>query len=247
MNGKFEDQLAQLAFGDITGAEAARIEAQAAKDPQARRMLATYRSLKGGLGDLADVPDDQLSKDRLRHAILMSGLKPKADEKASPWGWLWMPATGALVAAGLMMFNGQRGAGEPMVALGNLEAGADRVALNAPTFEFASSGYTPKLEVKKTVASNVQKPKTRRANTPPQELATVELVDFGSSHNYKTDLMVSIDKESRLPTQSVEEPEMNEPSSASSNIVIIENNRDESTGAYRATEVGTASNVLIGG
>ena len=55
---KFDDKLAQLAFGDLSPEEARRIEAQANADPEAARMLDTYRSMKAGLRDLAEAPDD---------------------------------------------------------------------------------------------------------------------------------------------------------------------------------------------
>ena len=117
MNGKFEDKLAQLAFGDLSPDEAARIEAQAKNDPEALHALNTYVGMRAELRDLKDVPQDQLSKERLRDAILAQGLKPGAEKKSRPWAWAWMPlATGALVFALMISRGPTPSSGEPSVS-----------------------------------------------------------------------------------------------------------------------------------
>ncbi|MEZ0325726.1 MAG: anti-sigma factor [Fimbriimonas sp.] len=251
MNGKFDEKLAQLAYGELSPEEAARIEAQVAKNPEALQVLATYRSMKGGMGDLMDIPEDQLSKDRLRNAILMQGLKPQP-EKASPLGWLWMPATAFLLAAGVMMFNPRGTGGDPVVAVGEKDIPTERVVINPPK-SFNKIGSTTKKHapIKNTVVATNDAPRQftqDRRLRRRDEMAEVELVDFGTPRP-EYHLWVNNDRDSKI-TSSVPTVEMDPPSQAtesSNSIVIIEDNRDESTGAYRATEVGTASNVLIGG
>ena len=248
MNGRFDEKLAQLAFGELSPEEAARVEAQVASNPEAIKVLATYRSMKGGFRDLTDIPEDQMSKERLRNAILMQGLKPQV-EKANPLGWLWMPATAFLLAAAIMMFN-PRGGGEPVVAVGEKDLPSETVVLNtSSSFKVVQKKTTPK----KTMVAVSDTPKRtvlRRSTRNGDEIAEVELKPFESTPHRWNDLQANNNPNSRIaPTPSVSNPEMDPQPETKGNatIVIIEDNRDESTGAYRATEVGTASNVLIGG
>ncbi len=249
MNGKFDEKLAQLAFGELSPDEAARIEAQAATNPEALKVLATYRSMKGGMGDLMEIPEDQFSKDRLRNAILMQGLKPQP-EKASPLGWLWMPATAFLLAAGVMMFNPRSPSGEPMVAVNDTDI-PSRVVVIKPPKGFKVNA-TPKKQPKQEQKTLVVRNETPRQSTrnrdvrQDEELAQAEL-NFGTTLPQRN-FLVQNDPEARIPAMPAAESRVSTDSgSTSAAIVIIEDKRDESTGAYRATEVGTASNVLIGG
>ncbi len=249
MKGKFDEKLAELAFGDLSPKEAERIEAQASMDPEAMRVLSTYRSMKGGMGDLMDIPEDQLSKDRLRNAILMQGLKPKP-EKASPLGWLWMPATAFLLAAAVMLFNPQGSGGDPVVAVSEKDVPSNFVAIKPLTsFNFGTLSAGTASEEKEAPKSIVvaqsqqsEPPVRRKRIRNNEELAKVELKGFG--------LIASNHQAPRITITTVPDPEMSPETEASAPptpIVIIEDNRDVSTGAYRAIEVGSSSNVLIGG
>jgi hypothetical protein len=207
--------------------------------------------MKGGFQDLTDIPDDQLSKDRLRNAILMQGLKPQP-EKASPLGWLWMPATAFLLAAGLMLFN-PRGGSDPVVAVGEKDLPGETIVLKEPSgFKLEPAPKKSNTSKRTLLATNDAPKRVIRQNRVRQEeeFAEVELQPFESSINGEE--IPWNDGGMRPPTPSVDETEASQPvahaaPATSTPIVIIEENRDESTGAYRATEVGTASNVLIGG
>lgn len=99
MNRKFEDKLVRLAFGETGPRESSALERKVQSDPEAARALEEYQSLKTGLNLLTEIPPDQLSKERLRDAILGQGLKPLPVESPSPrFGWAWMPVSAAALA-----------------------------------------------------------------------------------------------------------------------------------------------------
>ena len=254
MNGKFEDKLAQLAFGELSPAEAAHVEAQAAKDPEALRTLATYRSMKGGFAGMRDVPEDQMSKERLRDAILAQGLKPQPAEQGSRFGWLWMPATAfVLAAAAMALMNGPRNSAGPNIVMDTSKLSTPPVTMPEPSiFKGHTAPVAKKSAAKNTVVvRNETRPRIRHTvdtSVGEEDLVPLEL-DFETPFpdmDLRKVLVAGKDPDARQPIMSV--ADTNDSSvPASTPIVIIEDNRDESTGAYRATEVGTATNVLIGG
>ncbi len=71
MKKRLEDQLLELAFDPRQDSIPAEIEA----DPAAHMRLNEYRTMKSALGQLRDIPEHQLSTERLREALLHQGLK----------------------------------------------------------------------------------------------------------------------------------------------------------------------------
>lgn len=106
MRKKFEEELAMLAFGDVDAESARRLELQTQADPDASETFQTYCRMKDELRSLCDdVPADQLSKERLREAILTRGLR---EHKPAPrFGWLWMPAAAAVLAFSFVALKGR--------------------------------------------------------------------------------------------------------------------------------------------
>lgn len=280
MNGKFEEKLAQLAFGDMSSEEAARIEAQVQKNPEAARHLAEYREMRGGLRAMADIPDHQLSNERLREAILARGLnsQPVEDRPARRGfgaGWVWMPV--AACALGFFLISTRHKAvpaGGPVIELGNTVAatsmGDGRFAFNdKPSDVFASKRGTAS-EIKPTApsASSAQtsaiatpvvsmEPSSRRhmarnrvrhseteRNGDPLFTSDSTLVapNWGSSP-------ITTPVEPPKAPKPIEKPKHDDSQVAENSgpIVLINSDTDADTGAPTATEVGTASNVVIGG
>src|SRR5690349_10801263 len=131
MNRKLEDAMVRLAFGDVTPEESAALEREAQHDPEAARALASYRRMREGLKDLHEIPEDQLSKERLRHAILSQGLRPKP--VPSGRSWLWMPAAAATLAFGMILMRG--GTNSPEVSIVG-SAGGSVATNSAPKIDF---------------------------------------------------------------------------------------------------------------
>src|SRR5687768_3632873 len=118
MNRRLEEELLQTAFGEASPEEMALLESRVMSDPEAAKALRTYQFMKEGLKDLGDVPEHQLSTERLRHAILEQGLKPKR-ESGNPFVWLLMPAAVAALAF-VVVFNRPQSSGPstgPSVAI----------------------------------------------------------------------------------------------------------------------------------
>lgn len=106
MRKKIEEELAKLAFGDLDADTARRLELQTQADPEATKTFESYCRMKNELRSLCtDVPDDQLSKDRLREAILTRGLKEH--KPVSRLSWLWMPAAAAVLAFSFVALKGR--------------------------------------------------------------------------------------------------------------------------------------------
>jgi hypothetical protein len=248
MNGKFEEKLAELAFGDLSPEDAKRIEAQAMADPEAARALIEFRTMRSGLKDLHDVPEDQMSKERLRDAILAQGLKPQPERSPSPFGWLWMPATAAVLAAAFMLMRGGPSV-EPTIVVDNSSVPDQRVALNTKP-SVSDPVETPKVAVVRkpvvkteptTTVVRRERPRRKRKAMEPK----MEFVEFSSAPQGYIARNDSKPDITRLPNTSVATETSSEPQDGPP-IVMIEDNRDTTTGAFKATEVG-ASNVLIGG
>lgn len=112
MKRQDEEKLIQIAFGEGTqGLEAALSELKG--DKESAEFLANYHSLSTDLKLLRDVPECQLSKERLRDAILASGLEKKTQSPA--WlQWTWMPAVAAAIIC-VGFFLKQGGKSEPRI------------------------------------------------------------------------------------------------------------------------------------
>jgi hypothetical protein len=265
MNGKFEEKLAQLAFEDMTSEEAARIEAQAGSNPAALQALAEFRDMREGLRGLAEVPEHQLSNERLRDAILARGLHPepvKDSARGFGAGWLWMPVAALSLGFGLMMLRPHKAADATVVMPGdNVTASRFDISLPEPNDLFKPREFAP-------MAKNESSPKEEAR--PSMTLASSKQTDSKSRvahrsrrHNpmftddykpikvsWKAPEVVAGNKADKPnPKPPTEAPKETYVASKTDNspIVLIDTNPDAATGAPTATEVGTASNVLIGG
>jgi hypothetical protein len=260
MNRRVEDAMLRLAFGDVSPEEAAMLERESATNPEAARTLATYRQMRDGLRDLHDIPQDQLSKERLRHAILSSGLKPEPTRTQR--SWLWMPAAAAVFAIGLSMVrNMPNQSGQPTILEGN---GSPVATTVVPPFERATPESTEaaRPSVKGPVATNdvFADPDdfVGVESTPPvsRRRASAKVRDEAASVIDTKDLVSYV-----LPNTSEEkvqgpDPMPSQPARFADNrsgsaeeppIIIIESQKDGSTGAQKATEVGSATNVITSG
>lgn len=269
MNRKIEDKLIELAFGDLDSHEGARLEAIAAADPEAREALEAYRAMRFGLRDLSEVPADQLSKERLRNAILGQGLKPASAR--SPWReWLWMPAAACLVAFGLMVFRQNQTVGTPEIVVGNFEPSqvspyfdplvdplqeAAKVAAALPA---ASENLdTPQVAARPARPTLRRRTRIEAPSTERRGAGTGLVADLGSAGTnivLAGNIVVPVNIEAAKVDGGMggaadagnlvrprEGTAVNPPS-----IVLIEETKDVETGAFRAVEV-KESNVVIGG
>jgi len=266
MNGKFEEKLAQLAFGDLSPEEAAQVEAQVSRNPEASQALADYRDMCGGLRSLAAVPEHQLSNERLRNAILTQGLRTKPEEKPSKGfgaGWIWMPVAACAMGFALITMR-SKPAGDPQIFMGN--AGANLSAKAEPLRSLFPEGIGSVL-TKATTTPKKANPMMRLAMNAgsdesdprnlPREKREKRFTDDATALKHpnwgpitpnpdedpSTRMAFNNDPKATNAAQNA----ASQPVAMSSPIVLIDSNPDSETGAPVATEVGTASNILIGG
>ncbi len=261
-----------LAFGDLDPKEASELEARAQSDPEAAKLVAAYREISSGLRGLRDVPEDQLSNERLRSAILEQGLKPKSTP-GGVWGWLWMPPVACALAFGLIMLRGRTAPSAPRI-VSNFDvpsaqkpAGDNDVPLIVRLpHQTPVAATKPKQAVKQAaerpnedfrVAAWRRHARERRRSAPEKSpyyaMASspgtvfagnivVPLSVKPSSDGTSAD--VSTDPQTGS-TQVVVHEQAKPPSAGP--IILIDQQRDSATGAQKATEVSTPDNVIVGG
>jgi hypothetical protein len=276
MKRDMEDRLVRLAFGDVGPEEAAELERDARSDPDASARLAEYRRLKADLRSLHEVPDDQLSSERLRHAILNQGLRSERPAR-SRFGWLWMPAAAAAIAFALITIRLPGTTGDPLFVMGERPVASpeipwdlgDGVALAFPGGEF---DFGPSVQEPVAAAQPEENPPVRRTvvvsnrrpASPPRTSSTSS--SSARAEEQKNDLLAPDRAPDRvaanppsagtggggigsLATAESGDQKRAEALGASSGgptLVIIEPVRDQQTGAWKATEVENANNVVIG-
>lgn len=258
MNRKLEDKLVDLAFGELTPEDAVRVEAATARDHQAAHLLSAYRDLKGDLKLLADIPEPQISTDRLRDAILSSGLQQAPKETpANSRRWLWMPAGACVLAFAAVMLRGQFAqSGEPHLV--GLDSVASRVSLPEPQPFSAMTKSVDRIQAK-IVATQTQ------AKQEPIVAATTRRQRRHHVRGYLASRMNNAaDKSPSNETLVIKAPPIDggaalnasneyamenksDKTSSSGPIVLIADDKDAGTGTQLATEVQSASNVLVGG
>lgn len=244
MNRKLEDQLVRLSFGDLTPEEAAKLHEQISSDPEARRTVDEWKSLKSDLRMLSDVPPHQLSNERLHHAILNQGLQPRPS--GSPLGWLWAPVTVGLLAFTLTVMRMKQN--EPTIpgagSSGQIVLGPDikppksiSPIIESPKPQVVTrndqSDEQDLLESAAESAPVVSSPSKRSRPHAKASAAGPRLAAIGSAIAKKIDEVQSQDELALVP--------------APSTLVLIANDSDNDTGAKKATEVDSPADVLISG
>lgn len=255
MNGKFEEELLQAAFGDLSDEEVSRVEREALADPVAAKAYASYREMRDGLRSLRDVPDHQLSTERLRHAILGQGLKPSR----RGWQFGWLMPIGAL-AVGLFAFYAldlQRTATLEMATIDRkARSTVAKVADTNSGIESIVKEFNPKFDVANpeaydgTVSADVLRSSGKRSGFRSNKgggkfVIRVSSEPYGPVPDVQPS--ASVAKLASSGPSSRDAFAGGGPEAAESGIVVIEAERDGLTGANRATEVDSSRNVVIGG
>ena len=264
MGAHSEDQLARLAFGDLSDAESVALESQASLDPHLQKTLSEYRSIREGLRSLANVPDHQLSNERLRDAILGTGLRPKP-VRTMDFSWLWMSGAAAALAVGLMVIlHRGRSMNPELVGLDNPMGLAASTPFSSNPFASTSStgAMVAKVRAPKKIeqpahsvlvallpAPHVRHHRLHRTHDVSNDglLATIFSGDTSTVNTKEAPVATSQIPSGSTPaglTTADLKPVDNNPAPS---VVVIEPDKDQNTGAQRATEIGTPSNVVVGG
>lgn len=242
-----EDRLIELAYGELSPQEAEQLRASAENDPRLAATLRSYCEMREGLSALKEVPEMQLSCDRLRDAILAGGLK---EPRFQGWSWLAAPA---LVAAafGITLLVRRPATVLPLgTSIAQVDTKSAPVELSPEVGSFNATSPLGTIEFKEAQATKpvtIQKPRAPRttvvSTAGPKTTLGVE-----KSEAAKLDAA----SPAKIMSGSAEAPSMamdkgTAPEMQTAALIIIESERNGETGALNATERETASNVVIGG
>lgn len=160
MNKKQEDQLIQMAFSETSPAEASRLSAFITGNDASATVAHSYQRMRDDLESLKEVPDDQMSNERLREAILKSGLISASGGSVLGLIWnRWLPTAvlAACAVVGTVWYIGQSGGSSVAEPSAKFDVGsvASRTTSNPKRILKAAS---PSLQVvaKRTPISTVK-------------------------------------------------------------------------------------------
>lgn len=252
MNRKREEELIRLAFGDLHGVDADQAVNDASNDPVAAETLRAYRQLRAELKSLGSVPAPQMSKEMLRDRLLVAGLRPGR----SGWGWAWGLAP---LAAGILgfMFMTRGNTEVPRIPSSSVAMVTPTIAaeplLKAPSAEpiqppvsvASLEATTPRVNRKSVRLA--KRPSGAKRNDPTMTMA-MSMVNAPPKANATmgsgvVPIAMSDSMESKKEALTASTP-VDE--SVNTAIVLIQPDKDQETGANRATEI-SSSNVVIGG
>jgi len=251
MNGKFEEKLARLAFGDLTPEEAERMEGKVQSNAKAAQALTEFRQIRAGLRDLAEVPEHQLSNERLRQAILARGLEPepiKERRAGRDFGWLWMPVAAAILGVAIMNVKPRAAAHTAEIVMNPSLVKSSIPSAPPINITFKEE---PRYAMNDTVKSAATEP-----HIGPRSASGVSR---GGSRRHidrfspgTQDINVNWNPPEKFKLEDVAEnatPNKDTLLTDNTNppIMLIGSTPDTETGAPTATEVGSASHVVIGG
>lgn len=254
-----EDKLIELAFGEISAEEAETLQHGAQADPHLAETLRTYSEMREGLSALRDIPEMQMSCDRLRDAILAGGLKQK---RFVNWSWLAAPTVVAAAAFGITMLMHKPSVAVPGngIVMGKESPNTSGpVALNIPKNEgeFSSSfdsktflgnfGASPKedgIDRSEPTLRVVHQTGSRRAVRSGSSTEGPLFDKFPKKN-------LNFAPHEAAPLSGTSGPEMGaqpamDAALTTASVIVIQPEETSGTGAQKATEVAN-SNVVIGG
>lgn len=172
---KREDELIELAFGELDSAIADQVRQSC--DESSRKVLAEYEAMCQGLKQLGDIPEMQLSNQRLRDAILQAGLKPGETRKPIfNWNLLAWPVAACLAVSLFVNLNSRNNPVPPAVVVQN--TAADSAVLNP--------NYSAKSEPKILSLDPTLNPELLAKNPEVTEAPTTPPVVVASANTSKT-------------------------------------------------------------
>lgn len=251
-----EDRWIELAFDELSGPNADELRRLAETDPQAAETVRSYAAIREGLAGLRNVPEMQVSCDRLRDAILAGGLR---EPRPSWWTWLAIP-TAVAASAFLLTLALRQPNTVPVVAVSAVgtpnmqptmvptlerspqpafDALASRTVgspLGDVKFDLGKSDVQPALKPTPRAITTSRGKKERAA--PPKAESRIARREVDVAPRPSVDL---------APMGLTAEGSGATADPGANTIIFISSDQDNVTGTQRATEVESVSNVVIGG
>ncbi len=235
---KKRDQAIQYGFDELSDDEMQTLQARYQSDPEFAKEASRYRKIKHDLASMRDIPECQLSVDRLRDAIFKSEMKSRRGSLGSSITWAPL---GTLAFAALAWFViGKTGSNEGTVAkpteLQNIVAKNDEVVM-PPDFLGELPAYSEPYHANSSERIiEAATPRKRRV------LLTRRFAVPGKQVHSERDIVAL------KPDVQPHEQEHLEPLVAKSGpVVVISDDQNSENGAAKANEVETTSHVVFGG
>lgn len=251
MKKRLEDRIIELAFEERDEAAVSEI----ASRPEAAARLREYRAMRAALGQLRELPDHQLSTQRLRDALLHQGLKHR---RAFPWQALSYGATAcALFACAFVVSREIRRADAPLPRVVSQPAasapdfstffGAPSVASADTASAGAATGVSTHPAVHRThMRAAVPEDRDVAVVDRPNAVRLVSEPSSPSPKEAKPDTAAQSGPSGHAaPSPAVRRPA--ETSPLSNAMVLIQSSTDANTGLDTAQEVSANGDVLVGG
>jgi len=259
MKPRDEENLINLAFGELSEEEATRLEQSVRANPKASRALSGYERLKKDLVLLKDIPELQISTERIRGAILGQGLKQR--NHAARWGWILVPGLAAALMFGLMLNRPQSEPQNqalqvvpfkhPVLVVKN---DPNPVVLMNTEIDPTNVGYSfsPDRSPRRALRSDRHAHRSRSASRRPEsQLSPLDrnVMQHGITLNSPLDQVSPETSPSpqTSPRTSAVADSMSPASPTNQRIVVVNDEKDKATGAQQATEVNSNANVVVGG
>lgn len=236
------DDLIQHVFGDLDERRSRQLDAESALRPEIAREAQALRRLREDLRTLRDIPECQLSTDRVRDAVLRSEMKARPRLSLV---WLGAPVAVGLVLLALFLLRTDGGQvitqsgidrGSPLAVAQPLETVAVVGAQSALDFAGLAENVVPTpVAIKPTPAAfSAKAPRRPFRNAVRSE-----------SRRQRDEARIVRSPVAAGPVGPVASAKPGSDSSEPTGIVIIDT--ADPTGETRANEVETASHVVIGG
>ncbi|MEQ1821153.1 MAG: hypothetical protein ABL949_01455 [Fimbriimonadaceae bacterium] len=241
MKRRQEEELIQMAFGEMPES--------ALECPDAEAKLRSYCELRRGLQSLKDIPEMQMSSERLRDAILNGGLKPKPEPKL---GLSWLAAAAALCVVGYM------GAAR----MGRTDAGATAIKQTPIVVETPVALDWPPTQQNfdadrwlggpENVLMLSAAPVTRKINSPERSARLspsrpIDRVTPVAESPTVVETKPNLKSAFQATPSAQKDSLTTEPEVTTSDIVVIDAQAQNDEGISQAKEVKSSANVVIGG
>ena len=274
MKRREEEKLIDLAFGELADEEAMQLKSSLHNNVRAAARLSDYRRLQADISLLNSIPEPQISKERIREAILRGGLKERRVHLS--WALAAVPSLIAFVSLGLFLSKNSSSHVSNVASVGNAAKSVAEVLypksedLASTVIPFQGPVLHPDTELTnpdQAVRTDVTfgtpmlasaplkarrlKFSTHRSSAGENGLSDIDvkslsaMMETDQTSNPTGILGKSAAKVSGSPA--IGSGSTLGSAGQYSKIIVVHDSQDGATGAQQATEDDTTANVLVSG
>lgn len=249
MKRRDRDEIMDLAFGELSPDAARRVAESAKVDARMAQDLRDAEAMRDALLELRAVPDDQLSVERLRAAVLDRGLQPHPARN-----WVWLPAAVACFAVAVVATRSMLrphvtgSALGPPPMLGDIPKFAANFGADVPDL-IAGSRPIQRKSTNGSPRIAAREKSARLGSRRTSSTAQIAAVD-GDPSKF---VVLSVPAATSPPAASSDVPMASPEGSAASApaqpVVLIDAGKDkgQASNVNNATEVESGTNVIVSG